>query len=81
MFQSSEPDANAPKVSPAQSSNPEPHQERIRHVVYGSLKALDRITKILHVLKYAEIKEWSEPIPTEEPGRWMIILTKIMLIE
>ncbi|HEY9763805.1 MAG TPA: hypothetical protein V6D07_14835 [Trichocoleus sp.] len=81
MFQSPDSDADAPKVPPAQSSNSEPHQERVRHVVYGSLRALDRLTKILHVLNYAEIKEWSDPIPTEEPGRWMIILTKIMLIE
>jgi hypothetical protein len=82
MSQFLEPDADAPKVPPAQPPKKGgPRQERVRHVIYGSLPALDRTTKILHVLGYAEPNDWCEPIPTDKPNQWMKILTKILLME
>ncbi|HEY9881727.1 MAG TPA: hypothetical protein V6D29_24965 [Leptolyngbyaceae cyanobacterium] len=81
MFQPSESGADAPKVPPAQNSKKEPRQERLRHVLYGSLAGIDRTIKILHVLGYADPNDWSKPMPTEKPNRWMVIMTKILLIK
>ncbi|HEY9877356.1 MAG TPA: hypothetical protein V6D29_02815 [Leptolyngbyaceae cyanobacterium] len=81
MFQPSESDADAPKVPPVETSKNEPRQERLRHVLYGSLKGIDRTIKILHLLGYANPNDWCKPMPTDEPNRWMVIMTKILLIE
>ncbi|PSR18348.1 hypothetical protein C8255_07885 [filamentous cyanobacterium CCP3] len=37
--------------------------EKVRHMLYGSLAAIDRTIKILHALGYADPNDWSEPIP------------------
>jgi hypothetical protein len=58
-----------------------PHQERVRHVLYGSLMGIDRTIKILHTLGYADPNDWSEPIPTGKPNQWMVIMTKILVME
>ena len=63
----------------ARSVNP----EKVRHMLYGSLAAIDRTIKILHALGYADPNDWSDPIPAP-PGSvevWMVILTKTLLIE
>jgi hypothetical protein len=95
MFQpnNSEPEANdASKVPPARNSASRPHQERLRHVLYGSIDAINRTIKTLHVLNYADPGDWSDPLPVPptavegslsavEARQWMVIMTKIMLIE
>ena len=95
MFQPNnfEPEANgASNVPPARNSASEPHQERLRHVLYGSLEAIERTIKILHVLNYADPDDWSDPLPVPptavegslsgvEARQWMVIMTKIMLME
>jgi hypothetical protein len=61
----------------------------VRHLLYGSLAALDRTIKILHAHGYADPNDWSDPIPvplsgaevTERPNQWMVILTKTLLME
>jgi|GEM_PF-2017671 len=58
-----------------------PHQERVRHLLYGSLAGIDRTIKILHTLGYADPNDWSEPMPTGRPNEWMVIMTKILLLE
>jgi len=69
-------------VDPEAPRHPDsPHQERVRHLLYGSLTGLDRTIKILHSLGYADPNDWSEPIPTGKPNQWMVIMTKILLIE
>ncbi|MGB3310229.1 MAG: hypothetical protein WBG32_11370 [Nodosilinea sp.] len=65
--------------------------EKVRHMLYGSLAAIDRTIKILHALGYADPNDWSDPIPAPptsigpghpgEPQTWMAILTKTVLIE
>ena len=59
-----------------QSLNP----EKVRHMLFGSLAGIDRTIKILHALGYADPNDWSDPIPTENPDQWMVILTKTLLI-
>jgi hypothetical protein len=60
---------------------PAPHQERVRHLLYGSLAGIDRTIKILHTLGYADPNDWSEPMPTGRPNEWMVIMTKVLLLE
>jgi hypothetical protein len=97
MFQYPESDADgASNLPPASSSNPQPQPERVRHVLYGSLRGLDRVIKILHHLRYADPNDWCEPIPVptpntdpsgerrpsaDPPNQWMVVMDKILLLE
>ncbi|MGF1519017.1 MAG: hypothetical protein ACFCVB_14625 [Nodosilinea sp.] len=65
----------------------------MRHLLYGSLPALDRTIKILHAIGYADPNDWSDPIPVPPSSgtvvgaaspagmAWMVILTKTILLE
>ncbi len=63
--------------------------EKVRHLLYGSLAALDRTIKILHALGYADPNDWSDPIPVPPSAegvpttaaQWMVIMTKTVLLE
>ncbi|MBE9111013.1 hypothetical protein IQ273_16520 [Nodosilinea sp. LEGE 07298] len=62
--------------------------EKVRHMTYGSLAALDRTIKILHALGYADPNDWSDPIPVPPSTEtrcgvetWMVIMTKTILLE
>ncbi len=92
MFEYLEPDASgASNLPPSSHRTPHPRPERVRHMLYGSLAALDRTIKILHAYGYADPNDWSDPIPApptsieprhpSEPQTWMAILTKTVLIE
>jgi hypothetical protein len=97
MFDSLQPDANH---NPETTALPLPpsgandrgarplNPEKVRHLLYGSLAAIDRTIKILHAYGYANPNDWSDPIPVppsaSEPGhpnQWMVIMTKTLLIE
>ncbi|PZU98121.1 MAG: hypothetical protein DCF32_20040 [Leptolyngbya sp.] len=97
MFEYLEPDANDNQETGSlplppggtnkgtRSLNP----EQVRHLLYGSLAAIDRTIKILHAHGYADPNDWSDPIPlppsssaaTDHPNQWMVIMTKTLLIE
>ena len=82
MFEYLEPDAaGASNHPPAQPGRAHPRPDRLRHLLYGSLPAIDRTIKILHAYGYADPNDWSDPIPTEKPNQWMVILTKTLLLE
>ena len=97
MFQYPESDASgASNLPPASSARQQPQPERVRHVLYGSLRGLDRAIKILHRLGYADPNDWCEPIPvptpeaeasgegrstTVLPNQWMVVMDKILLLE
>ena len=92
MFEYLEPDASgASNLPPSSRSTPQARPERVRHMLYGSLAAIDRTIKILHARGYADPNDWSDPIPAppsgiepgypDEPQTWMAILTKTVLIE
>jgi hypothetical protein len=97
MFQYPESDADgASNLPPASSSRRQPQPKRVRHVLYGSLRGLDRAIKILHSRGYADPNDWCEPIPvptpeadssgerpsaTELPNQWMVVMDKILLLE
>ncbi|MBE9137523.1 hypothetical protein IQ254_09920 [Nodosilinea sp. LEGE 07088] len=64
MFEYLEPDASgASNLPPSSRSTPQARPERVRHMLYGSLAAIDRTIKILHALGYTDPNDWSDPIP------------------
>ncbi len=92
MFEYLKPDASgASNLPPSESSKPQPHPERLRHLLYGSRLSIDRTIKILHAYGYADPNDWSDPIPvppnngglsgTEVPNQWMVILTKTLIVK
>jgi len=58
---------------------PEHGREKVRIMVLGSPEGVDSIVKSLHKLRFAEMKEWSNPLPTGRTGEVMRILTKTVL--
>jgi hypothetical protein len=93
MFEYLEPGASgASNLPPSSRSTPQARPERVRHMLYGSLAAIDRTIKILHALGYTDPNDWSDPIPVPPTGgiptpassgveMWMAIATKTVLIE
>ena len=72
MFQQPELDANdnpeteALPLPPSGTNNRDARAltpEKVRHMLYGSLAALDRTIKILHALGYADPNDGRDPIP------------------
>ncbi|MBD2107580.1 hypothetical protein [Nodosilinea sp. FACHB-13] len=97
MFEYLEPDASdnqetgsLPLPPEGTSKGTRPlNPEKVRHLLYGSLAAIDRTIKILNSLGYVDPNDWSDPIPvppssattTDHPNQWMVIMTKTLLIE
>ena len=84
MFQPSTPDAEASTVSAALSSSaseqtsplPAPSHEPMRHMLFGSTRAVQHTIKLLHKLNYAEPNDWSKPIPTGQPNEVVSVLIR-----
>ena len=55
---------------------PTPEQEPVRHLLFGSLSAVQSTIRLLYKLNYAEPNDWSQPISTGRPNEVMAILTK-----
>ncbi|MEO0458840.1 MAG: hypothetical protein AAF152_19980 [Cyanobacteria bacterium P01_A01_bin.114] len=72
MFQPITEGAAAPIAQPAEPPKP----ETVRHMLFGSLSAVQATIKLLHRLNYAEPNDWSHPVPTGRPREVMAILTK-----
>jgi len=56
-------------------TNPPP-REQIRHMLFGTLSAVQTTIRLLHKLGYAEPNDWSQPIPTGRANEVMAILTR-----
>ncbi|MGB3571223.1 MAG: hypothetical protein WBA01_04225 [Phormidesmis sp.] len=60
---------------------PTPTAEPIRHMLFGSLGAVQSTIRVLHKRGYAEVNDWSQPISTGRPNEVMAILTKRVMLE
>lgn len=74
-------DASAPTTSPAAgfippTEPPTAKPNRIRHMLFGDLAAVQTTIRHLHKLGYAESNDWSQPISTGRANEVMAILTK-----
>jgi hypothetical protein len=79
MFQPDDSGANASSVSVANvsaSPSPVPQYETVRHLVFGSVAAVQNTIKLLYRLNYAEPNDWSKLVPTGQPHEVMAVLTK-----
>ena len=55
-------------------------REPLKHLLIGSKKTVISTIHYLHVLGYAHATDWSDLIPTSNPGEVMSILVKQILI-
>lgn len=59
----------------------EPQRETVKHLVIGSPKAVKSTIYSLQVLGYAQVGDWSQLIPTANPGEVMSILTRNITVQ
>ena len=52
----------------------------IRLLSCGVLTGVDNVVHQLHVLKFAEVGEWSPPLPSPVPSEVIRILTRYIII-
>ena len=79
MFQPSTQGAVASTVcadSTAPSPLPAARYETVRHMVFGSVGAVQYTIKLLYKLNYADPNDWSKPVPTGQPNEVVVVLTK-----
>ncbi len=73
---------DAPTVSVrSDSAEPSPSREPLRILLIGSRKGITQIIQRLHILRFAEVGEWSPILPTGNPGELMSILIRHVLSE
>ncbi|WP_442940021.1 hypothetical protein [Nostoc sp.] len=56
-----------------------PKREPIKHLLIGSPKAVTSTIHFLQVIGYANVGDWSQLIPTENPDEVMSILIRQIL--
>jgi hypothetical protein len=56
-------------------------REPLRHLLFGSLAAVQLNIKSFHKMGYAEPNDWSKPIPTGRSGEVMAILVKYLWVD
>lgn len=59
----------------------EPGREKILLTVTGSAYAIERVIHELFRLGFAEVREWSKPIPTGKVNEVMRVLTRYVMFE
>jgi hypothetical protein len=63
------------------SGLPVPQRHHVRHMLFGTLLTVQATIRQLHQLGYAEVNDWSRPIPTGNPDKVMAILVKRVVVE
>ena len=58
-----------------------PRRELVKLYLVGSLAGIDAITHSLHQKRFAEVKEWSSPQPTGDPGEYISVLFRYVLLD
>ena len=66
---------NTPPVNPSFEDS-SPRREPIKHLLIGSPKAVTRTIRLLQVLGYANVGDWSPLLPTDNPNEVMSILSQ-----
>ncbi|MEO0349308.1 MAG: hypothetical protein AAF282_04575 [Cyanobacteria bacterium P01_A01_bin.15] len=81
MFQDPTSGAVAPTVQCTPAFLPEHEYETVRHLLLGSLTAVQRTILDLHSRRYAEPNDWSRPLSTGRPNEVMAILTRRVRVD
>ncbi|HEY9661680.1 MAG TPA: hypothetical protein V6C65_24755 [Allocoleopsis sp.] len=61
-------------------SVPTGDRQILRVVAIGSPQVVENYILTQYCLGYAEVHEWSKPLPTPNPGEVMRILTKRLMV-
>lgn len=56
-------------------------RERVKLLVIGSSFAVERVIHELYRVGFAEVREWSQPLPTGTYGEVMRILSRYVIVE
>ena len=59
----------------------EPGREKVILTLRGSAYAIERVIHELYRVGFAEVREWSKPIPTGKINEIMRVLTRYVLTE
>lgn len=59
----------------------EPGREKVLLTVTGSAYAIERVIHELYRVGFAEVREWSKPIPTGKVNEIMRVLTRYVILE
>ncbi len=75
--------STAQTAQPAASPAPIPPvpPEQVRHLLFGTLAAVQSTIRLLHSVGYAEPNDWSRPMSTGRPNEVMAILTRRVGVE
>ncbi|BAY67000.1 hypothetical protein NIES22_71440 (plasmid) [Calothrix brevissima NIES-22] len=73
-------DPNPPGQNQA-SDNTVPQREPLKHLLIGSSKAVTSTIHYLEVIGYAQVGDWSKLLPTGNPGEFMSILSRQILVQ
>ena len=59
----------------------EPGREKVLLTVKGSAYAIERVIHELYRVGFAEVREWSKPVPTGKVNEVMRVLTRYVIVE
>lgn len=59
----------------------EPGREKVVLTVRGSVHSTERVIHEAYRVGFAEVREWSKPIPTGKVNEVMRVLTRYVIIE
>jgi hypothetical protein len=59
----------------------EPGREKVVLTLRGSAYAMERVIHELYRVGFAEVREWSKPIPTGKVNEVMRVLTRYVIVE
>ncbi|MGI2905906.1 hypothetical protein [Tolypothrix sp. VBCCA 56010] len=71
----------APDLQQDVTQQTSPNREFIKHLLIGSPKAVKSTIHYLQVLGYADVGAWSPLLPTANPGEFMSILSRSILVQ
>lgn len=80
-FLASNPDNTSIQATVKTKPTSEPSRERVKLLVIGSSHVVERVVLELHRVGFAEIREWSKPLPTGNYGEIMRILSRYVIVE
>lgn len=65
---------------PALLGNTAPENEKIKHILIGSQRAVTVTIQVLDQLGYANITDWSPILPSENPGEVISVLIRTISV-
>jgi hypothetical protein len=77
---SSLPSANTQAIMTTQPTV-EPGREKVVLTVRGSVHATERVIHEAYRVGFAEVREWSKPVPTGKVNEVIRVLTRYVIIE